>query len=124
MPFWPMVPFVVLLGTRLRWGALAAAAAGIGVALPFVGFFDLDRVGICAAVSALMAVAEAVAATLALRGRFRRVIFYASFAHAAWLWILFGGTGAAAHRPEDLMFVLVTAMVGATGATLGAYNKL
>lgn len=122
MPFWPMVPFVVLLGTRLRWGALAAAGAGIAVAVPLAAFVDFDNILACLLVSFLMALAESVAATLVLAGHYGRALFYAIAAHAAWLWILFGTTSAA-DRPDDTTFVLVTAMVGATGATLGAYLK-
>lgn len=122
MPFWPMVPFVVLLGTRLRWGALAAAAAGIAVALPLAPFVDFDGVGVCLVVSGLMAAAEALAATLALRGHAGRALFYALAAHAGWLWMIFGGRGRPV-LPDDVVFVLVTAMVGATGATLGAFLR-
>lgn len=133
-----MLPFVVVLGTRLRWAALGAAAAGIAVAAPLTGLlpFGADGwgqtqgwirwviVAYCAGVSLLMAVAEALVAKLMLRGRFWVGLLFAVAAHAAWIWYLFDGFGAGAipRHPYVTVYVLETAMIGATAATLGAYR--
>lgn len=129
MSFWPMVPFVVLLGTRLRWSVLAAAVAGVAVAAPLTGLLHLGAqgwlrwvlIGYCAVVSFLMAIAEALVAKLVLRGRFWLGFLFALAAHAAWIWFLFEGFGVARH-PYVTVYVLETAMIGATAATLGAWK--
>jgi hypothetical protein len=120
----PVLPFIALLFTRLRSAAVLSASAGVAVgfwvsrvALPF------DRrwwwwvlLGYAAAVSLAMAVAEALVAAVALRGRFFRGLFFALLAHTAWLaWLFLPGA-----RGDHLFLLVVTAMVGASAATLGA----
>src|SRR5262245_9165091 len=122
----PILPFVLLLFTRLWLSAVLSAAAGLAAGWFVLHLPDAEAardwwwwvvLGYATVVSLAMAIAETVVAAIVLRGRFFRGLLSAVSAHAAWLAWLFLGPGEV--KGQTLLLVL-TAMVGAAGATVGA----
>jgi hypothetical protein len=127
---WPLVPFAALLATKLRTAVVlstaAGAAAGWWLTHVVFGLVAWDRwwwwvlLGFAGAISLAMALAESLVAAIVLRGRFFRGLGLALLAHAAWIAWLF----AAQHprRGVDLLIVM-TAMLGASAASVGAARR-
>ncbi len=126
-----LVPLVALLGTRLRWTALASWLAGIGAAL-----LVLDMPGGAAGVPdeivrwlialalkflLVMLVAEAAAAAIVARGRVLGALLGAVAGKAAFIALLLRWSDGRDRLPFDALLVLAAlAASGAAGATLGA----
>jgi hypothetical protein len=127
--FWgPVIPFVALLFTGLRWTVLGATASGLAA-----GFFAAGALGVTLGlpgglagvmilvVHAAMVVAEGTAARLLGGGRLWATVGGAALAHATLLYLAWRDEAAAADEPALLLVLLPPALAGGCAAAWGAW---
>jgi hypothetical protein len=111
---WGLAPVAVLLGTRLRWVALAAWLAGLAAAMFAVATPGLGTIKLLL----VMPLCEAVAASMVGRGGVVRGLLGAVAGKAAFLVFLWRWVGHAWVPSGAYLFLAALAAAGAAGSAL------